>query len=186
VSTTSVDAAWLDWLAEEAGAKVEVDNAASLTVSPAPDAHVFAASELHQQLVAVRTPELLVLVEGPRWTPLGPDRSSYVPDLCVVERRALHRPSGLWTLTPPPLLMVEIVSPDSRRRDLTEKAEAYFTGGASAYWTIELPALTGVNRPELTVRQRGRDAWEIRGPLTGAVHLNHPVDVRLDLDRLAF
>jgi Uma2 family endonuclease len=83
-------------------------------------------------------------------------------------------------------LTVEIVSPDSRRRDLTEKAEAYFTGSASAYWTIELPALAGVNRPELTVRQPGRDAWEIRGPLTGAVHLNHPVDVRLDLDRLAF
>ena len=82
--------------------------------------------------------------------------------------------------------MVEIVSPDSQRRDLTEKVDAYFAGGASAYWTIELPALTGVNRPELTVRQRGRDAWATRGPLTGAVHLNHPIDVRLDLDRLAF
>jgi Uma2 family endonuclease len=185
VSTTSVDAAWLDWLAEEAGAKVEVDSEGSVIVSPATDAHVIAASELHQQLLAVRTPELLVLVEGPRWSPLGPDRSSYVPDLCVLERRALRRSAGLWSLTPPPLLTVEIVSPDSRRRDLTEKAEAYFTGSASAYWTIELPALAGVNRPELTVRQRGRDAWEIRGPLTGAVHLNHPIDVRLDLDRLA-
>jgi Uma2 family endonuclease len=185
VSTTSVDAAWLDWLAEEAGAKVEVDSEGSVIVSPAADAHVFAASELDQQLLAVRTPELLVLVEGPRWNPLGPDRSSYVPDLCVLERRALHRPSGLWSLTPPPLLMVEIVSPDSRRRDLTEKAEAYFTGGAGAYWTIELPALTGVKRTELTVRQRRRDAWDTRGPLTGPAHLNHPIDIRLDLDRLA-
>ena len=184
MSTTSIDAAWLDRLAEEAGAKVEVDSVGSVIVSPATDAHVFAASELHQQLLAVRTPELLVLVEGPRWTPLGQDRSSYVPDLCVLERRALHRPAGLGSLTPPPLLMVEIVSPDSRRRDLTEKAEAYFTGGAAAYWTIELPVLTGVNRPELTVRQRGRDAWDTRGPLTGAAHLNHPFDVRLDLDRL--
>jgi hypothetical protein len=71
------------------------------------------------------------------------------------------------------LLVVDIVSPDSRRRDLTEKADAYFTGGASAFWTIELPALTGVARPELTVRQRGFDTWESRGPLTGAIHLNH-------------
>jgi Uma2 family endonuclease len=185
MSTTSIDAAWLDWLAEEAGAKVEVDSEGSVIVSPATDAHVFAASELHQQLLAVRTPELLVLVEGPRWTPLGPDRSSYVPDLCVLERRALHRPPGLGSLTPPPRLMVEIVSPDSRRRDLTEKAEAYFTGGAAAYWTIELPALTGVSRPELTVRQRAPDAWDTRGPLTGAVHLNQPLDVRLDLNQLA-
>jgi Uma2 family endonuclease len=186
VSTTSIDAAWLDWLAEEAGAKVEVDNEGSVIVSPATDAHVFAASELHRQLLAVPTPELLVLVEGPRWTPLGPDRPSYVPDLCILERRALPRPASLWSLAPPPLLTVEIVSPDSRRRDLTEKAEAYFAGGASAYWTIELPAPTSVNRPELTVRQRGRDAWDTRGPLTGAVHLNHPIDVRLNLDRLAY
>ena len=71
MSTTSIDAAWLDWLAGEAGAKVEVDNEGSVIVSPATDAHVFAASELHQQLVAVPTPELLVLVEGPRWTPSG-------------------------------------------------------------------------------------------------------------------
>ena len=101
MSTTSIDAAWLDWLAEEAGAKVEVDNEGSVIVSPATDAHVFAASELHQQLLAVRTPELLVLVEGPRWTPLGPDRSSYVPDLCVLERRALPRPAALWSLDSP-------------------------------------------------------------------------------------
>jgi Uma2 family endonuclease len=125
VSTTAIDAAWVDWLAEEAGANVEVDSEGSVIVSPATDAHVFATSELHQRLLAVRTSELLVLVEGPRWTPLGPDRSSYVPDLCVLERRALRRAAGVGSLDPPPLLVVEVLSPDSRRRALSEKANAY-------------------------------------------------------------
>jgi Uma2 family endonuclease len=185
VSITVIDAAWLDWLAEEAGAKVEIDREGSVIVSPATDAHVFAASDLHQQLLTVRSSDLLVLIEGPRWTPFGPDRPSYVPDLSVLERQALQRPAGLGSLTPPPLLLVEIVSPDSRRRDLTEKADAYFAGGATAYWTIELPALTGVSRPELTIRQRGHDSWETREPLTGPVHLQ-PIDVHLDLDRLVY
>jgi hypothetical protein len=39
-------------------------------------------------------------VEGPRWTPLGPDRPSYVPDLCVLERRAVHRPAELGASLP--------------------------------------------------------------------------------------
>ena len=52
VSTTSIDATWVDRLAEEAGAKVEVDNQGSVIVSPATDAHAFADSELRRQLLA--------------------------------------------------------------------------------------------------------------------------------------
>ena len=69
VCTTSIDATWLDWLAEGAGAKVEVDSEViaspanhalcSEIVSPTAGA---AASEHHQQLLSVGTPELLVLV----------------------------------------------------------------------------------------------------------------------------
>ena len=63
---------------------------------------------------------------GPRCArrTVGTDRSSHVPDLSVLERQALQRLAGIGSLTPPPLLLVEIISPDSRRRDLTGKADA--------------------------------------------------------------
>jgi hypothetical protein len=80
--------------------QVEIDGEGSVIVSPATDAHVVAARELHQQLLAVRNADLLVLVEGPRWTPRGPDRSSYVPDLSVLERQALQRPAGIAASLP--------------------------------------------------------------------------------------
>jgi Uma2 family endonuclease len=184
MSTTVVDAAWLDWLAEEAGAKVEVDAEGSIIVSPASDAHVIAASQLHQQLLDAITPDLLALIEGPRWTPRQSQGTSYVPDLCVIERRALPRPVGLYRLEPPPLIVVEIVSPESRRRDLGEKADAYFAGGALTYWTIEVPELTGVSRPEATIRRRGADGWRTDMPVVGVVQTDTPVDVRINLDEL--
>ena len=121
MSTTAVDAGWLDWLADEAGAKVEVDAEGSIVVSPASDAHVFAANQLQRQLLTAITGERLVLLEGPRWTPRGAIGPSYVPDLCILERRALPRPANTFNLDPAPLLVVEIVSPESRRRDLGER-----------------------------------------------------------------
>jgi Uma2 family endonuclease len=185
MSTTAVDAGWLDWLAEEAGAKVEVDAEGSIVVSPASDAHVFAANQLQRLLLTARPAELLVLLEGPRWTPRGSVGPSYVPDLCILERRALPRPAATFALDPAPLLIVEITSPESRRRDLGEKADAYYAGGALSYWTIELPAVTNVDRPAATIRERGPDRWDTRGPLVGVVETATPLAIRIDLDNLA-
>ena len=184
MSTTAVDAGWLDWLADEAGAKVEVDAEGSIVVSPASDAHVFAANQLQRQLLTAITGDRLVLLEGPRWTPRGAIGPSYVPDLCILERRALPRPANTFNLDPAPLLVVEIVSPESRRRDLGEKADAYLAGGALSYWTIELPALTNVTRPEATIRQRDEHRWEARGPIVGLIQTNTPLDLRINLDDL--
>jgi Uma2 family endonuclease len=185
VSTASVDVAWLDWLAEEAGAKVEVDAEGSIIVSPATDKHVIAANALHQQLLRASPGGTVVLLEGLRWTPTGSDRPSYIPDMSVLDRRALSRGEGVFTLEPPPLLVVEVVSPESRRRDLGEKADACFAGGAAAYWTVEVPGLTQVEVAELIARQRGSDGWEpVRGFAGGPVQLSVPFDIRLDLDAL--
>jgi Uma2 family endonuclease len=140
-----------------------------------------AASALHEQLLATRPAGLVVGAEGPRWTPVGGDRPSYVPDLSVIDRRALRRAKGDYRLDPPPLLVVEIISPESRRRDLGEKAAAYFAGRAAAYWTLEIPGLTDVEEVELTLRRRGTDGWDDLGPLTGLVEVNFPFDIRVDL-----
>ncbi len=188
MSSVGTSVAWLERLAEEAGAKVELDAEGSVVVSPASDEHVVAASALLEQLLLGRPAELMIGVEGPRWTPLGGDHPSYVPDLTMFERRALRwalrRARGDLRLDPPPLLVVEILSPESRRRDLGEKADAYFAGGAAAYWTVEIPGLIAVNEPALIVRRRGPAGWEAQGPLTGVVELDHPFEARIDLATL--
>ncbi len=184
MTTTAVDVAWLERLAEDAGAKVEFDAEGSVIVSPATDDHLVAAHGLYDQLLAYCPPALRVFMEGPRWNPLGTERPSYVPDLCVVDAVALKRPRGDYGLTPPPSLIIEVVSPESRRRDLIEKADRYFAGGAAAYWTVEVPSLADVHGPELTMRRRGDRDWDALGPLQGLVEVNHPFDLRIDLSRL--
>ena len=51
-------------------------------------------------------------------------------------------------LEEPPLLVVEILSPSTRARDLTLKRAAYERGGAGAYWILdpEVPRLTVLER----------------------------------------
>jgi Uma2 family endonuclease len=83
------------------------------------------------------------------------------------------------------LLVVEIISPESRRRDLTEKVDTYFAGGAQAYWTVELPGLVEVSAPLLTIRRRGADGWMSGPPAGGTIELDYPFAARLDLNKLA-
>ena len=153
-------------------------------MAPATDDHLVAAQALHEQVLAHRPPETLVFTEGPRWNPTGAERPSYVPDVSVVDRRALRRARGVYTLSPAPLLVVEVISPESRRRDVGEKADAYFAGGALAYWTVDIPSLTGVPEPEVTLWRRGAAGWERTGPLHGMIAVNDPFDVRIDLHAL--
>jgi hypothetical protein len=61
---------------------------------------------------------------------------------------------------------VEVLSPATRRRDLGEKEADYYLGGASMYWTIELPGLADVEVPQARLRTRGLDGWEVSGAVT--------------------
>ena len=150
-----IDVAWLDQLADVAGAKVEVDQDGAVCVSPASDGHVIAATRLAVQLAAQIPADVEVLVQGPRWSPVGDAGPSYVPDLVVIAKTALARPDREYLLSPPPILVVEILSPSTSRRDLGEKADGYYLGGATVYWTIELPGLADVDRPSMVIRDRG-------------------------------
>ena len=70
------------------------------------------------------------------------------PDLMV---RAV--PSGVhgnaWEKLPPPLLVVEVLSPTTRRRDHVNKREYYLDAGAAEYWVID------GERHEIRVFRRG-------------------------------
>ena len=72
------------------------------------------------------------------------------PDLMV---RAV--PPGVhgnaWEKLPPPLLVVEVLSPTTRRRDLVNKREYYLDAGAGEYWLVD------GERREIRVIRRGDD-----------------------------
>lgn len=69
-----------------------------------------------------------------------------IPDLVVV--RAKQQPD---VLTEPPLLVVEILSPDDSYSDTQERAEDYFFMGVSTVWIIDPKTRTG--------RMCNRNAW---------------------------
>jgi Uma2 family endonuclease len=69
-----------------------------------------------------------------------------IPDLVVV--RAEQQPD---VLTEPPLLVIEILSPDDSYSDTQERAEDYFLMGVSTVWIIDPRTRTG--------RMCNRNAW---------------------------
>ena len=57
------------------------------------------------------------------------------PDLFV--RAIRPKPERDWEDAPAPLLVVEVLSPSTRRRDLASKRELYLSVGAAEYWVID-------------------------------------------------
>jgi Uma2 family endonuclease len=54
-----------------------------------------------------------------------------------------------WEELPPPLLVVEVLSPTTRRRDLVNKREYYLDAGVGEYWVLD------GERGEIRVIRRG-------------------------------
>lgn len=103
-----------------------------LIVSPfASLRHALAASRLHDILTAARPPGLLVLGT------INVDRepaTNLQPDVTVVSADALERPAAEIR----PLLVVEILSPSTRRFDLTVKRQLYAEFGIPSYWIVDI------------------------------------------------
>jgi Uma2 family endonuclease len=58
------------------------------------------------------------------------------PDLAVYTSKPPRRDRKLWSLWAPSLL-VEVISPGSRLRDLGEKPEEYLVFGVTEYWVVD-------------------------------------------------
>jgi Uma2 family endonuclease len=56
-----------------------------------------------------------------------------------------------WEKLPPPLLVVEVLSLTTRRRDLVSKREYYLDAGVGDYWVLDS------ERREIRVVRRGED-----------------------------
>lgn len=104
----------------------------ALLVTPAPSLRQqLVSSRLHVLLANAATPGLLVL-SAPTDVVLAED-TVMQPDLIVVERAGFDDPS-----TPlRPLLAVEILSPSTRRIDLTLKRSRFEAAGIPSYWVVD-------------------------------------------------
>jgi Uma2 family endonuclease len=129
----------LDWLRDEIGvAHLELDPWGSLIVSPATDEHEIAQSELVVQAAnQLRAAEYRVVASMP-WAVPGGTGYYIIPDVTVLA--ADWRRVGEFGIAPPPLLVVEIASPSTRRVDRGRKLAEYRAGGAGIYLMVDLPA----------------------------------------------
>jgi Uma2 family endonuclease len=128
----------LDWLRDEIGvAHLELDPWGSLIVSPATDEHEVAQGSLTVQAGRQLDTASAVIPSFP-WTVPGGSGYLCIPDLTILAPE-WHR-IGADHVDPPPLLVVEIASPSSRRADRGRKLADYRLGNAGLYLLVDLPA----------------------------------------------
>lgn len=104
------------------------------------------------------------------------ERSVLEPDLTVVRRADVTGPR----LVGAPLLVVEILSRSTRRRELSLKRTIYERGAIPAYWLIDPKG------PRLTVLELESGVYVERADLIGAATFEStvPFPVTIDLARL--
>jgi Uma2 family endonuclease len=117
----------------------------TLVVTPAPSPrHQIVLLQLTRRLADACPADLRVLF-APLDVALGDD-TVLQPDLLVARRSDLTERD----LPGAPLLAVEVLSPSTRRIDLTLKRSRYEAAGCPSYWVVD------PDEPSLT-------AWELRG-----------------------
>lgn len=105
-------------------------------MTPADDAHEMAVAHLLDQSVRqLQLPEGHVFT-GIAWKVPGGSGDLNVPDLTVLDE-GWRRVSDV-AFDPPPLLVVEVVSPSTRRADRGHKLADYRLGGAGADVFVDL------------------------------------------------
>jgi Uma2 family endonuclease len=114
-----------------------------------------------------------------RPTSLEPSRR---PDLVVggeAELRRVEAEGGLLRATSA-VLVVEIVSPGSRRTDNLVKRGEYADAGIPAYWIIDAEAPISLVACHLA----GAFGYQDSGAVTGIFETAEPFPARIDLDAL--
>ncbi|HWG74742.1 MAG TPA: Uma2 family endonuclease [Acidimicrobiales bacterium] len=143
----------------------------ALVMSPPPGSgHQIVAAELAALLrEGARARGLLALFAPLAWR-IGPGQVPE-PDLMVVSPEAI----GPRAIERPPLLVVEILSPSGRGRDLSEKRRIYAEGRAEWYWIVD------PDEPSLTVLRLAGDVYDEEARVIGseAYQTEQPFPVRV-------
>ncbi|MCY9785537.1 Uma2 family endonuclease [Nocardiopsis sp. EMB25] len=144
-----------------------------LDVSPAPVFdHTSVDSRLTYHLIAEAPDEFTVLT-GPGIN-FNADRTHHrIPDLAVIRADAAERPY----LTKPPLLAVEILSPESVLRDSNTKRAEYAAFGIESYWIVNPhPDKVGISEMRLENGQY-RDITQVYGEDVFETELPFPIRI---------
>jgi Uma2 family endonuclease len=154
----------------EDGNRYEILDGA-LVMSPPPGSiHQIVAAELAALLREGARAEGLRALFAPLAWRIGSGQVPE-PDLMVVTPDAI----GPRAIERPPLLVVEILSPSGRGRDLSEKRRIYAEGRAAWYWIVD------PDEPSLTVLRLVGDVYEDEARVTGseAYDTEQPFPVRV-------
>jgi Uma2 family endonuclease len=141
-----------------------------LIVSPSPSWHHQRAAKRLLLLLEAACPPHLEVLPGPFDVALAED-TVIIPDVIVARRGDLTERD----LPAAPVLAVEVLSPSTRRMDLTLKRSRLEAAGADAYWVVD-PL-----EPSVTAWQLVDGAFVETGHATGseALTLTRPVAVRI-------
>jgi Uma2 family endonuclease len=158
----------------------------NLVMSPSPTPrHMVAAAELYTQLRTQLPSDLLAVPDvdiDVQLVPEGQPGTARRPDLVVVRRSEfdrVDREGGLLRAAAT-VLVVEIVSPGSRRTDTMIKRGEYADAGIPHYWIVDVDAPVSLVACDLAGEFGYQDAGEVRGVFES----EQPFPARIDLDAL--
>jgi len=158
----------------------------SLVLSPSPSPrHMLASGELRDQLTSQLPRRLRVIQDidvdlqlaardQPGW--------SRRPDLIVVEQSAVERVAaeGGLLYAAEVRMVIEIVSPGSRRMDCVIKRGEYADAGIDHYWAVSLDPPASLRAHHLA----GALGYADDGEVTGVFTTTEPHRLTISLDRL--
>lgn len=116
------------------GNKYELVHGELFVTPPPTDDHETISAVLTRLLDPYVAANGLGLVYHPRAV-MRLHRSEVEPDLMVRQRQGTH--GAPWDGAPLPILVVEILSNSTRRRDLMQKRDFYMEVGVPEYWTVD-------------------------------------------------
>ena len=158
----------------------------NLVMSPSPTPrHMAAVAELYAQLRAQLPADLRAVPDvdlDVQLVPEGQPATARRPDVVVVRRSEFDRVDreGGLLRAEAAVLVVEIVSPGSRRTDTLIKRREYADARIPHYWIVDLDAPVSL----LDCHLAGDFGYQDSGVVTGSYEAREPFPVRLDLDAL--
>jgi len=158
----------------------------NLLTSPSPTPrHMIAVAQLYGLIASQLPPDLRAVPDVDldlQFAPADQPGTSRRPDLVVVSEAELHRveDEGGLLRAAAAVLVVEIISPGSRRTDTVIKRGEYADAGIAHYWIIDLERPTSLIAAHLA----GEFGYQDSGEVTGVFDANDPFAIRLELDAL--
>lgn len=159
----------------------------NLVMSPSPTPrHMVAVAELYGQLRGQLPANLRAVPDvdlDVQLVPADQPGTARRPDLVVVEQAEFDRveADGGLLRAANTVLVIEIVSPGSRRTDNLVKRGEYADAGIPAYWIIDIDHPTSLVACHLA----GEFGYQDRGAITGVFEALEPFPARIELNALS-